>query len=349
METKINVAAILKDKLENMELYSPICGNCKLDYVYDETIQISFFSFTRGWACNGERKFDKFGRQYNNGECLLFPSKEMRDWSKFAWKKGDVLVNKDGDVYIIFERFSDDTYCSFVGKYYLWKENNDTEHFYKNERLLTSDFQKAGKDAAQTYINTIEERLGGKLNREILEIEKTQPEFKDGDMVSLEIRYIDSEDVIVETYIVHGDYNYGEELNFYAGCNNLDMIKHNSCVKPTNTSVRKVFIRYATDSEKQQLFSALAKEGKAWDAKKKMIVDLKPKVELKPFDKVLCRNSKDDTWEADFFARLTRKEIDYTQSGKYLCVGDLWMYCIPYNEETAHLLGTTDEWKGGEQ
>ena len=77
-------------------------------------------------------------------------------------------------------------------------------------------------------------------------------------------------------------------------------------------------------------------------------MDLKPKVELKPFDKVLCRNSKDDTWEADFFARLTRKEIDYTPSGKYLCVGDLWMYCIPYNEETAHLLGTTDEWKGGE-
>ena len=107
-------------------------------------------------------------------------------------------------------------------------------------------------------------------------------------------------------------------------------------------------LRLATNSEKQQLFSALEKEGKSWDAEKKQIVELKPKFELKPFDKVLCRNSKDDTWEADFFARLTRKEIDYTQSGKYLCVGDLWMYCIPYNEETAHLLGTTDEWKGGE-
>lgn len=41
-------------------------------------------------------------------------------------------------------------------------------------------------------------------------------------------------------------------------------------------------------------------------------------------------------------------KANYTQSGKYLCVGDLWMYCIPYNEETAHLLGTTDDWKGGE-
>ena len=125
--------------------------------------------------------------------------------------------------------------------------------------------------------------------------------------------------------------------------NSLIIEKGSYFTKPKDYSMR-----YATEEEKQQLFGALAKEDKAWDAEKKQIVDLKPKVEFKPFDKVLCRNSKDDTWEADFFARLTRKEIDYTQSGKYLCVGDLWMYCIPYNEETAHLLGTTDEWKGGE-
>ena len=39
---------------------------------------------------------DKNGKLYDDGECVVFPSKEMRDWSKFAWKKGDVLVNKDG-------------------------------------------------------------------------------------------------------------------------------------------------------------------------------------------------------------------------------------------------------------
>lgn len=46
-------------------------------------------------------------------------------------------------------------------------------------------------------------------------------------------------------------------------------------------------LRLATEEEKQQLFSALAKKGKAWDSEKKEVVDLKPKVELKPFDKVL--------------------------------------------------------------
>lgn len=342
MEAEINIVEILKDKPQGTKLYSSACGKCKLEEVDDKSFKISFYNSKFGFMNGGEGYLDKNGKLYDDGECVVFPSKEMRDWSKFAWKKGDVLVNKDGDVHIIFERFVDDTYCSFVGKYYLWKENNDTEHFYENERLLTSDFQKAGKDAAQTYISTIEERLGGKLNRETLEIEKTQPEFKDGDIAFAD--FGNTQDV----FIVSGKTNLSEGYYSFIALNL-------NSTKALNIGYKKNFfkenlstIRLATEEEKQQLFDALAKEGKAWDAGKKEVVDLKPKVKLKPFDKVLCRNSKDDTWEADFFARLTRKEIDYTQSGKYLCVGDLWMYCIPYNEETAHLLGTTDDWKGGE-
>lgn len=343
MEAKINIVEILKHKPLGTKLYSSACGKCRLVGVDDKSFKISFCNSKFGFMNGGEGYLDKNGKLYDDGECVVFPSKEMRDWGKFSWKKGDVLVNKDGDVHIIFERFVDDTYCSFVGKYYLWKENNDTEHFYKNERLLTSDFQKAGKDAAQTYISTIEERLGGKLNRETLEIEKTQPEFKDGNIVFM--KGIKSKFFANCIFILRSEYKDGDERAFYYAFYNAD--DKFILDEYGNTKVH-YSLRLATDSEKQQLFDALSKKGKRWDAEKKEIVDLKPKVELKPFDKVLCRNSKDDTWEADFFARLTRKEIDYTQSGKYLCVGDLWMYCIPYNEETAHLLGTTDDWEGGE-
>lgn len=344
MKAKINIAEILKDKPQGTKLYSSACGKCKLEEVDDKSFKISFYNSKFGFMNGGEGYLDKNGKLYDDGECVVFPSKEMRDWGKFAWKKGDVLVNKDGDVHIIFERFADDTYCSFVGKYYLWKENNDTEHFYENERLLTSDFQKAGKDAAQTYISTIEERLGGKLNRETLEIEKTQPEFKDGDIVVTDAAPYSCYSKCI--FILKGDLNTNENsANSYVFFNiNNNRISFDVL----DTTIRDRNIHLATDSEKQQLFDAIEKDGKAWNAEKKAILDLRPKVEFKPFDKVLCRNSKDDTWEADFFARLTRKEIDYTQSGKYLCVGDLWMYCIPYNEDTKHLLGTTDEWKGGE-
>ena len=79
-------------------------------------------------------------------------------------------------------------------------------------------------------------------------------------------------------------------------------------------------------------------------------MDLKPKVdELKPFDKVLVRDYLEDKWMPNFFSC-----YDGTSEYKYGCIAGnsdnvvFSKYCIPYNEETKHLLGTTDEWKGGE-
>jgi|GEM_PF-736772 hypothetical protein len=330
MEKNINLAKILK-----YEVVVSLIWRC----IYFKHMQRRYYNSSVNHHAESS-SFYNDGKYFNHAEAepLLFPSKEMRYWSKFAWKKGDILVNKDGNVHIIFEGFENDTYKTFHGKNYLWEEGGSIVNFEENEDyMLTSEFYKANKEEAQTYINTIEERLGGKLNRESLKVEKTQPEFKEGDIV------ISDSGTIV---LVRG-ISLTRKIYYHAYMRN-EYIYINQVEGEFFSRISRIK-RFATDSEKQQLFDALAKEGKRWDSEHKMIVDLKPKVEFKPFDKVLCRNSKDDTWEADFFARLTRKEIDYTQSGKYLCVGDLWMYCIPYNEETAHLLGTTDDWEGGEQ
>lgn len=320
METKINIAEILKDKPINTKLYSPAYGSCLLVYPEDYAIRTK---------SNKSLYFYDDGRLDISGETMLFPSKKMRDWSKFAWKKGDVLQNNDHSTQVIFDKFISNTYEIVRCKYWL-KVDNGIERFVVETNVFTKDYFKVSEELSQCYINEIENRLGGKLNLETLEIEK-QTKFKDGDIV------VYGKSVAICRRI------YKHTLSFYVSLNEMVGLLFADEVESSEE------YRFATDEDKQQLFDALAKEGKAWDAGKKEVVDLKPKVELKPFDKVLCRNSKDDTWEADFFARLTRKEIDYTQSGKYLCVGDLWMYCIPYNEETAHLLGTTDEWKGGEQ
>lgn len=333
MDAKINIAEILKDKPQGTKLY---------DLLYNIDVELDTISTTDTetvvWCTNEtdnkttcHRGYSEFGtvRGCTDGLQILLPSKEMRDWRKFNWKKGDVLVNKDGDVYIIFERFADDTYCSFVGKYYLWKENNDTEHFYKNERLLTSDFQKAGKDAAQTYLKTIEKRLGGKLNRETLEVEKAQPEFKDGDIITFKDRII----------II-----YNNSIEKYP---NRTEIYYHACLKEGELTVNEYLMSCgfgegwysSTEEEKQQLFDALAKKGKAWDTEKKQIVDLKPKFdELKPFDNVLVRDSESDKWRANLFGYIDKDEY-------YHCVYANWVYCIPYagNE---HLLGTTKDVEG---
>lgn len=328
VEVKINIVEILKDKPLGTKLYSSACGKCRLVEVDDKSFKISFYNSKFGFMNGGEGYLDKNGKLYDDGECVVFPSKEMRDWGKFSWKKGDVLVNKDGDVHIIFERFADDTYCSFVGKYYLWKENNDTEHFYKNERLLTSDFQKAGKDAAQTYISTIEERLGGKLNRETLEIEKALPEFKNGDIAFAD--YGNRQDV----FIVSDKTDLSEGYNSFISLD-LSGLTLNMGYRTSFFNKGLCKLRLATEEEKQQLFDALAKEGKAWDAKKKMIVDLKPNVdELKPFDKVLVKDNPYGSWEPAIFW----KKVDAIDHHPYMVIGGKrYRFCEPY-EGNEHFL-----------
>ena len=60
---------------------------------------------------------------------------------------------------------------------------------------------------------------------------------------------------------------------------------------------------------------------------------------LKPFDKVLVRDDFSETWRCDFFSCRYNDITCYS----YLTIRDRFEYCIPYNEETKHLVGTTEE------
>lgn len=312
MKEKINIADILKDKPVGLKFYSNTFGYISFNGVHKD--KVYFFS-----EDTNVHSVKPNGKMYDGGECIIFPSKEMRDWDKFSWKKGDVLVSED-NVHIIFEKFEDDTYTRFKGKHYLWKECNVEDYNKEETKMLTSVFEKAADDVAQTYIKTIEERLGGKLNLETLEIEK-QLEFKDGDIV------VYGKSVAICRRI------YKHTLSFYVTLNEMFGLLFADEVESSEE------YRFATDEDKQQLFDALAKEGKAWDAEKKQFVDLKPKIEFKPFDKVVVRDTEYSTWCADLFSHI---DEDY----RYACVGATWSFCIPYNEETAKLIGTTNNVEG---
>lgn len=328
MENKINIAEILKDKPQGTKLYSSACGKCNLVSVDDKSFKISFYNSKFGFMNGGEGYLDKNGKLYDDGECIIFPSKEMRDWSKFAWKKGDVLVSNDGGTEVIFDKWYDDTYTNFYSKHYLNSEDENNIKYNEAFLCTTERYSLEDKDTAQTYINTIEKRLGGKLNLDTLEIEKTQPEFKDGDIVALVVRKC--------THIAIFQSRQEAYIGFHAVlCQNDELLLE----EPFREDVGDIELRLATDSEKQQLFDALAKDGKAWDAEKKQIVDLKPKVdELKPFDKVLVRDDKEDQWSANIFS--------YQVRDMFHCLGEgYWRYCIPY-EGNEHLLGTTKDVEG---
>ena len=90
----------------------------------------------------------------------------------------------------------------------------------------------------------------------------------------------------------------------------------------------------------------MEKEGKRWNPDTKLFEDLPKKCEFKPFQKVLAKFDEDCEWVPDFFYHYDKSDSEMP----YVCIANgRAIECIPYNEETKHLLGTTDEWKGGEQ
>lgn len=254
METEINIVEILKDKPQGTKLYSSACGKCKLEEVDDKSFKISFYSSKFGFMNDGEGYLDKNGKLYDDGECVVFPSKEMRDWSKFAWKKGDVLVSNDGGTEVIFDKWYDDTYTNFYSKHYLNSEDENNIKYNEAFLCTTERYSLEDKDTAQTYINAIEKRLGGKLNLETLVVEKPQPEFKDGDIVMS-----DSGTIVLVRGI-----SLTRKIYYHAYMRN-EYIYINPIEGEFFSRISRIK-RFATDSEKQQLFDALAKKGKAWDA-----------------------------------------------------------------------------------
>lgn len=322
MEKELNIAAILKDKPVRTKLWSPIFGNCAFSRLSGSGIRV--FPIHNGFTSTEEKSFFVTGQYTLAGEVCLFPSKQMQDWSKFAWKKGDVLVNSRG-LKILFDRWANDNYTSFYAK---------TTNLVEDAFLDTNLHTLASEKEAKTFIKCIEEKFGGKLNLETLEIEQPKPEFKDGDIL-----HCDETDYSVENIFIAK--MHGEAIGSYAFLclhNNKLHIADCDCDESELPA-----IRLATDSEQQQLFSALEKKGKRWNPDTKTIEDLPKKCELKPFDKVLVRDSNDHEWKAGIFSHYG-EGLNYP----FICVGCGYGYCIPYNEETKHLLGTTDEWKGGE-
>ena len=73
-----------------------------------------------------------------------------------------------------------------------------------------------------------------------------------------------------------------------------------------------------------------------WDKPKAKKFDINT---LQPFDKVLVRDFLNEGWMADFFERIDENDVHYNAN----CVTSHWIQCIPYNEETKHLLGKTTD------
>ena len=109
---------------------------------------------------------------------------------------------------------------------------------------------------------------------------------------------------------------------------------------------RERFDRLSTEEEKQKLFEAIKKSGYKWNADTKSLEKfVEPKFNpntFRPFDKVLVRFFDSDCWRCEFFSHITNV---YDNVYRYTTTSGNTLYdkCIPYNDETKHLVGTSDE------
>lgn len=320
MEEKINIAKILKDKPEGTKLWTDMFGEVTL-YVVTNTCDA--FQVKHH---NKEPWFDKDGKLCKEGVLCIYPSKSMRDWEKFAWKKGDVLAGAFG-ASCIFDKWANDDYTRFDAKFVTPKSRGTT--------FEVEDWCKITNEACiRQYIRDIEEDNGGKLNLTTLEIENNQPEFKDGDIVCISgMGYL--------AYgIVKSIDNSSKKLEYYA-LNDMSTLKTDDWLSFEDKQIQPI-----TETQQIILFDALAKEGKAWDADKKMIVNLKTKVEFKPFDKVLVRNTDTEEWFPGFFEKMDSTwNYPYHIMNRRSMTDFAFKQCIPY-EGNEHLLGTTKDVEG---
>lgn len=316
MEQKdIDIYEILKGMPDGTPLYTPMCGNVEFTSVEADKEK-------SGAICieyeDGVYAFDKNGKWMKGGEVLLFPSKEMRDWSKFAWKKGDVLVSNDRDLHVIFKGFSKNDYTTFEGKH--WLSVSKKRYISCLNAQNVQDYHiEDNKDAAQTYTNTIEEHLGGKLNRETLEIKKPKkPAFEIGKLYVFDEEDEDGNVTVIGELI--GKNESKDTLTF----GNQYEIENEKFVTDQAFDLRISVheeLREATENE-VELFN---KHYSIWK-------EAKEQPAFKPFDKVLVRNGKSCNWLPAFFVRDRGESFAWRYKVLPIHIGTVGDFpsCIPF-------------------
>ena len=105
MDMELDLVKILKDCPKGIKLYSAVHGEVTLEDVVESGTDYPIKT-DHPW---GKTEFARNGKYYNeyDGECVLFPSKDQRDWSKFkipvekfdysTLKPFDKVLVKDGN------------------------------------------------------------------------------------------------------------------------------------------------------------------------------------------------------------------------------------------------------------
>lgn len=231
----INIADILRDCPAGTPLYSRIAGKVEFQQI-DEHPGINHPIILKPVCQNtspGDRKLfsltptGRFDVVFPNGECVLFPSLEMQDWTKF-FRRGDVVVSEKLGVTAVFEGWDSEDYTAFRTTVEYDKEN-DIWGIRLYGLFLTLSFRKATDEECAQFFAAAEAHYGGRFNSQTLEFDtpKSKHSFKPFDRVLVRDR---DDQVWIPNIFVHfkeGEkYQYQCLDNCYVQCIHYEGNKH---------------------------------------------------------------------------------------------------------------------------
>ena len=317
MNENIDLTKILKDCPEDTKFYCSICGEVTIKiknnythpiHVYQKTI----YAENPILVC----RLSIFGK-YNkdlDGECILFPSKEQRDWNKFTapW------YNKP-----IEQKFK-------VGQYITDGHHSgqiieDDCHCYKILDLTGCN--------ATIIPFTLQD------NYHLWTIQ----DAKDGDVLALswlEDKNLFEKIVIFKKYHdegVKGLYN-GPCVEGYGNTFMNGKMLFTDEKVPYYSKTWTCNLQPATKEQRDRLFQRIKEAGYKWNVEAKTLEEKFDPKTLNPFDRVLVRNYKTTKWRCEHFSHFDGD--NYNPCFASCCS---YIFCIPYNVDFKHLVGITDE------
>lgn len=309
----MNIAEILKYCSKETKLYSPLFGEVTLFEVTEDKIKVYSIIKSALYKFNYD---GTFGTEYTSVECMLFPSKDQRDWDKFRLpvKKGDIMMMPNSNyAFIATGEFTDTSSIMFVCGI-----DADNELIINPSNAgWTKDFYIPASEEAKKKLFDKMAEAGYRWNANTLELEKIEPKFKEGDVVVDEqgnlclILKTENSIIVLADLRISGTFNVYDTITYRLTKN----------------------IALATKEQRNKFYSALVREGYKYDKKQHKLI----KQEFKPFEKVLVRDDINEKWSINIFSYYDEENEDFP----YICLSGCYYYCTPY-EGNEYLLGTTD-------
>lgn len=376
MNKNLNLVEILKDCPNGMELDCTMFDNAKFIGVEncENPICIRVGNMYLHLTQYGTWNFDE------NAKCIIFP-KGKTSWEGFVnpykFNDGDIVAKNNGNCIGIT---SGGHIYSYIPTYCVLRNNSNFKLYFGGKELWKFD-RLATEEERQKLFDAIKE-IGYKWNVEKRTLEKlVESKFKVGDWIisselgtariigvndsnEYQLEYIDGKqifssidyvnyaydkwtiqdakngDVLATSsgpFIYNGKYDGSSCPGCYCGINTLGRFER--CICETNWTSKKVYP--AAKEQRDTLMKAMNDAGYKWKAETKTFKRLdKPKFDLKtlqPFDKVLVK--VDSYWRIELFSNM----YEYMGDIYYACARGSYKECIPYNDETKHLLCTSDE------